>query len=344
MFKCCFSRRAGHSASASANNQTTQLESTMTQRALITGATGLLGRQVVKEFQRAGWDVKGTGFTRAKPPSILKLDLSSEAEITKTLDEVKPLVVVHCAANRFPDKCDSDPEGTRALNVAASASLARLCAARSIFLLYISTDYVFPGTEGDAPYEVDSKPNPPNLYGQTKYEGEKAVLSEMEKAGKSGWGVVLRVPVLYGEAEKPEESAVNVLMNSVWKAQEKDAVVKMDHWAIRYPTNTEDVARVCEELSTKWLSTEDKAPIPTILQFSSEDRFTKYEICELFAEILGLPLQGMQAITEGNDPNASVQRPYDCHLSSEALKDLAINVATTDFKDWWRREAKAYRK
>lgn len=105
---------------------------------------------------------------------------------------------------------------------------------------------MFPGTEGDAPYEVTSTPKPPNLYGETKHDGEKAVLAKYEAAGKAGWGVVLRVPVLYGEAESPAESAVNVLMNSVWKAQETDAGVKMDHWAIRYPTNTEDVGRVCQ--------------------------------------------------------------------------------------------------
>jgi S-adenosylmethionine synthetase len=264
------------------------------------------------------------------------------------------------AANRFPDKCDKDPEGTIALNVAASASLAKLCAASSIILIYISTDYVFPGTEGDAPYEVTSTPKPPNLYGETKLGGEKAVLEEYERASKKGWGVVLRVPVLYGEAESPAESAVNVLMDAVWKAQEGNAV-KMDHWALRYPTNTEDVARVCQgpsaqspvwnlltfpalDLATKFLETEDKAKLPTILQFSSEDKFTKYEICQLFGEIMGLPLDGMEANTEGNDPKASVQRPYDCHLSSRALKDLGINTATMDFTGWWRREARAYRK
>jgi len=57
---------------------------------------------------------------------------------------------------------------------------------------------------------------------------------------------VLRVPVLYGEASSPAESAVNVLMDAVWKAQEKGASVKMDHWAIRYPTNTEDIGRVLQ--------------------------------------------------------------------------------------------------
>ncbi|KAH9223141.1 putative methionine adenosyltransferase 2 subunit beta [Leptodontidium sp. 2 PMI_412] len=316
----------------------------MAKTALITGATGLLGRQVLKGFNGAGWDAKGTGFTRASPPTILKLDLGSEADVAATLEQVKPQVVVHCAANRFPDKCDSDPAGTIALNVEASATLARLCAASSTLLIYISTDYVFPGTEGDAPYEATSAPKPPNLYGETKWEGEKAVLAEYEKAGKGGLGVVLRVPVLYGEANTPAESAVNVLIDAVWKAQEKGASVKMDHWAIRYPTNTEDVGRVVKDVATKYLSTDDKTSLPKILQFSSEDKMTKYEICEIFAEIMGLPLDGMVANTEGNDPNASVQRPYDCHLSTKVLKDIGVPVATQDFKGWWRREARAYRK
>jgi S-adenosylmethionine synthetase len=140
------------------------------------------------------------------------------------------------------------------LNVAATRALAKLCAFYSIVLIYISSDYVFPGTEGDAPYEVTSEPKPPNLYGETKLAGEKAVLEEYGNAkGSSGWGVVLRVPVLYGEAESPAESAINVLMDAVWKAQEKDSSIKMDHWAIRYPTNTEDVARVCEGTSSSQL-------------------------------------------------------------------------------------------
>ena len=63
-------------------------------------------------------------------------------------------------------------------------------------MIYISTDYVFPGKPGEAPYDVDAEPSPPNLYGQTKLDGEKAMLEEMKKAGKEGWGVVMRVPVL----------------------------------------------------------------------------------------------------------------------------------------------------
>ena len=70
---------------------------------------------------------------------------------------------------------------------------------------------------------------------------------------------------------------------------------------------------------------------------------TKYEIVERFADIMGLPLTGIEADTQGNDPNAAVQRPYDSHLSTKALRDLGINVSTMDFTDWWRREVKASR-
>jgi S-adenosylmethionine synthetase len=71
---------------------------------------------------------------------------------------------------------------------------------------------------------------------------------------------------------------------------------------------------------------------------------TKYEICELFAEIMGLSIEKMVPNTEGNDPNAKVQRPYDCHLSTRALRELGINVSTMEFKGWWRREVRAFRK
>jgi dTDP-4-dehydrorhamnose reductase len=112
-------------------------------------------------------------------------------------------------------------------------------------LIYISTDYVFSGKMGEAPYEADATTGPTNLYGQTKLDGEHAVLDEFTAAGKNGLGVVLRVPVLYGPATTPSESAVNVLMDVVQKAQDEEPKTKMDHWALRYPTNTEDVARVC---------------------------------------------------------------------------------------------------
>lgn len=271
------------------------------QTVLVTGATGLLGRQVLRAFARRDWTAKGSGYSRADGASILKIDLASSEEVEKALDAVKyvrtwtlsptsfwvleltcsaglewwfivrdqqvafSMLFCHLiysspnshfsgctgAANRFPDKVDKDPEGTRKLNVEASRDLAKLCAERNTLLIYISTDYVFSGKPGEAPYEADAPTGPTNLYGQTKLDGEHAVLEAYKAAGKENLGVILRVPVLYGDADLPSESAVNVLMDVLWKAQQGEKVT-MEHWALRYPTNTEDVGRVCHGKSSYW--------------------------------------------------------------------------------------------
>ncbi|OJD21778.1 dTDP-4-dehydrorhamnose reductase [Blastomyces percursus] len=327
----------------------------MPQTALITGATGLLGRQVLNAFQRdsANWKVFGQGFSRAtgtgtgmgagtaaadSEVEIVKADLLDEDSLVTLLERTKPNVVVHCAANRFPDKCEQNPAAARKINVAATQSLAQATSTRSILLIYISTDYVFPGRPGEAPYAASAQTDPPNIYGETKRDGEVAVL---EQTRESGLGVVLRVPVLYGPAKQNSESAVNVLVDAVWKAQDAGARIKVDDWAIRYPTHTADVGRVCRDIAVKYLS-KAGAPgvpgqlkvLPRILQFSSEDRMTKYQICQKLAEILGVPLPGMIPVREGLKLG-EVQRPYDTHLSTEELKRIGIEVGTQSFEAWW---------
>lgn len=70
----------------------------MTQTAVITGASGFLGRKVFQAFNRAGWNVVGTAYSRANPPTLLKVDLSEQAAVETLLDEVKyghpPLTLV----------------------------------------------------------------------------------------------------------------------------------------------------------------------------------------------------------------------------------------------------------
>ncbi|KAG8443993.1 hypothetical protein GDO86_009249 [Hymenochirus boettgeri] len=108
------------------------------------------------------------------------------------------------------------------------------------FLIYISSDYVFDGTS--PPYREDSMPNPMNLYGKTKLEGERAVLKNHEGA------VVLRVPVLYGDIEKISESAVTILFE---KVQFSNKLANMDNWLQRFPTYVKDVASVCLQLTER---------------------------------------------------------------------------------------------
>ena len=171
---------------------------------------------------------------------------------------------------------------------------------------------------------------------------------------------MLRVPVLYGTVEpdaNDKESAVNVLMDVLWKSQDKlDASasekIKMDDWAIRYPTNTADVGRVCRDIARLWLgvlASENKfgrEQLPSILQFSAEEKMTKFEICKVFGEIMGLSVDGLVADRSAEEemrrPGAT-QRPFDCHLDTGELRRLGIEVECARFEDWWRRECRAFR-
>ncbi|PVI00458.1 NAD(P)-binding protein [Periconia macrospinosa] len=313
---------------------------------LVTGASGLLGKQVREVFEIDRWKAVGTALNRIDPPEIVSLDILDAKQVERVLDEVKPDVVVHCAANRFPDSCSSDPKAAKALNVDASRSLAEATIARGAVFIYISTDYVFPGTKGEAPYTISSTPDPPNVYGQTKLDGEKAVLDAAKNVGAKNKVVVLRVPILYGKCDEPHASAVNVLMSQLWAAQkiEQGKKIKVDDYALRFPTNTSDVGRVCRDIASLYMDTSNaNRDLPDILHFSSEDQMTKWQMVQTFADIMGLPLDGMEPFKPDDAEIEGVKRPYDCHLDTSALKELNIDVGTVDFRTWWRMEVGAFR-
>jgi S-adenosylmethionine synthetase len=151
--------------------------------------------------------------------------------------------------------------------------------------------------------------------------------------------VILRVPVLYGSCDEPKESAVNVLMSQLWAAQklkDGDSKIKVDDYALRFPTNTADVARVCRDLSKLYTDPSNaQRELPKILQFSSEDQMTKWGIVKTFSEIMGLPLDNLEPFKPDEASTSGVKRPFDCHLDTSALKELNIDVSTTNFQAWW---------
>ena len=173
----------------------------MNKRVLITGASGLLGRAIVKEFTQSenGWEVLGLAYSRAKG-ALRKVDLKSKDEVDSVVEEFKPSIVIHSAAERRPDVVEKKEEETKMLNVDATRTIAEASAKANAFFLYISTDYVFDGT--NPPYKPTDKPNPLNKYGQSKLDGENVTLEFLPRSG------VLRVPILYGPVEHIHESAV----------------------------------------------------------------------------------------------------------------------------------------
>eukprot|EP01027_Heterolobosea_sp_BB2_P013400 GEZU01019332.1.p1 GENE.GEZU01019332.1~~GEZU01019332.1.p1 ORF type:complete len:229 (+),score=42.13 GEZU01019332.1:67-753(+) len=150
-----------------------------TTKVLVTGASGLLGRAVLRELQNYVDQFKVIGVARTRfdeSKGIFKLDLTDENAVDQfIISQHQPDVIVHCAAERQPDICRNKPEQAKKINVDATEYIAK--AAQKLgktWCIYISTDYVFDGT--NPPYYPSSAPNPLNEYGVSKYEGEKIIL------------------------------------------------------------------------------------------------------------------------------------------------------------------------
>jgi dTDP-4-dehydrorhamnose reductase len=153
-------------------------------RWLVTGAAGMLGRDLVTVLLSRGELV--TGLARAE------LDITDAAAVSAALARWRPEVVVNCAAWTAVDDAEVRQDAALAVNGQGAACLAAACAARAITLVHISTDYVFEGN-GSSPYREDDEPAPRTAYGRTKLAGEQAVLSL-----HAGASYVLRTAWLYG--------------------------------------------------------------------------------------------------------------------------------------------------
>ncbi|KAL5460367.1 hypothetical protein EMCRGX_G033813 [Ephydatia muelleri] len=98
-----------------------------TKRVLVTGASGLLGREVLKQFKDRGWNATGLAYSRAEEAGLVRVDLRDKVEVERALSDSSPTVVVHCAAERRPDVVDTQKEAVLLLNVTATDQLAKLC-------------------------------------------------------------------------------------------------------------------------------------------------------------------------------------------------------------------------
>ncbi len=148
---------------------------TMSQRIVITGAGGMVGRVLAGQAARQGREV--LTLTSAQ------CDITDPAAPERFVAAGD--VVVNCAAYTQVDRAEADPDRAHAVNSVGAENVAHACARAGAELVHISTDYVFSGDFGGAeprPYELDDEPGPLGVYGRTKLAGEFAVLAAMPDA------------------------------------------------------------------------------------------------------------------------------------------------------------------
>jgi len=138
-------------------------------RVLVTGATGQVGRALLKCAPAPGVEVMSLGRG--------DLDFTDVSAIVRTISDLQPAVVINAAAYTAVDLAESQQGLAYAVNSVAVAALARACAERRARLVHVSTDFVFDGALG-RPYLPGDVPSPLSVYGASKLDGELHIAAQ----------------------------------------------------------------------------------------------------------------------------------------------------------------------
>ncbi|EGW37813.1 dTDP-4-dehydrorhamnose reductase [Desulfosporosinus sp. OT] len=216
-------------------------------KVLVTGVAGQLGHDVMNELEKRGYVGIGSDIAPAycgvadgsavTTMSYVQMDITDKAAVEKTITEMNPDVVVHCAAWTAVDMAEDDDkvEKARAINAGGTEKIAKVCKKLKCKMVYISTDYVFDG-QGSEPWQPDCKDYKPlNVYGQTKLEGELAVSGNLNKY------FIVRIAWVFGVNGN---NFIKTMLN-VGKTHDTVRVVKDQ---IGTPTYTYDLARLLVDM------------------------------------------------------------------------------------------------
>ena len=162
-------------------------------KALVLGAGGLLGSNVVHAANARQWEVIGTYHTTEPSlrTELYELDVRDTDRFEELVGRIEPEAVINCTAMTDVDGCEGNAERARAINGRAPGDVAMVCNENDVAFTHVSTDYVFDGNT-ETPYEESDQPNPIQTYGESKLSGEKAVVDAHENP------LLVRLSFVYG--------------------------------------------------------------------------------------------------------------------------------------------------
>lgn len=202
-------------------------------KVLVTGVTGQLGFDVMRVLRGRG--ANAVGATRSEMP------LNDPARARAFVSETRPDAVIHCGAYTAVDRAEDEQSLCHTINGTATGEIAAACEEIGAKLIYISTDYVFPGT-GEKFYETDDETSPCNVYGASKLAGESAVRDAMA----SGRFFIVRISWVFGAHGK------NFIRTILGLARTRDALTVVDD-QIGSPTYTADLAELLADMAeSEW--------------------------------------------------------------------------------------------
>ena len=216
-------------------------------KVFVTGVGGQLGHDIINELYKQGHQGVGSDIapqysgisdgSAVTTAPYFPMDITDPASVEQTLSQVKPDVVIHCAAWTAVDAAEDEENipKVRTINATGTQNIANVCKKLDCKMVYISTDYVFDG-QGDTPWQPDCKDYKPlNVYGQTKLEGELAVVNTLSKF------FIVRIAWVFGLNG-------NNFIKTMLKLSEKYDTLRVVCDQIGTPTYTLDLSRLLVDM------------------------------------------------------------------------------------------------
>ena len=264
-------------------------------RVLVTGVRGLLGAAIEQAFRD----------TQLYAYGHRELDVTSEPAVAVAFADVRPDVVINCAAYNDVDRAEGDSVAALRANAFAVLNLARAAQDAHATLVHYSTDFVFDG-ETDRPYHEDDPPNPHGVYATSKLVGEWF-------AADATRTYVLRVESLFGRPgpSGARPGSLGTIVDRI--RSESEVPVFVDRTVS--PTYTTDVAQATRALVDRGLAFGTYHCV-------NAGSATWLEIAQEAARRLDRPLRA-KPLTLAT-ANLKAPRPRYCALSSERLASAGI--------------------
>ena len=302
-------------------------------RVFVTGVGGQLGHDVVNELDRRAHEAIGSdiqavysgvndGSAVTSAPYV-QMDITDEAAVRRTIEELKPDVIIHCAAWTNVDGAEApeNREKVHQINAVGTENIAKAAKAVDAKMVYISTDYVFDG-QGTRPWEPDDKCYAPlNVYGRSKLDGELAVSRILEKY------FIVRIAWVFGLNGK---NFIKTMIN-VGKTHDTVRVVNDQ---IGTPTYTLDLARLLVDM----VETEKYG----YYHATNEGGYISwYDFCCEFYKQYGLKTTVIPVTTAEYGLSVAA-RPFNSRLEKKKLAEAGFKPlpAWQDAVDRYLKEAK----
>lgn len=284
------------------------------RKALILGANGLLGQNLVRVFAEDYETLACATHPESRAPRVgvqyVRCDITSRDEIKKLVKNFIPNYIVNAAAFTDVDGSETKREECWRVNATAVGYLAEAAKSIDARLVHVSTDYIFDGTA--APYNEENRPEPLGYYGKAKLAGENALA-----ASKANYAIG-RTMVLYGVGQNLRLNFVTWLIGQL--RERKEVRIVNDQYG--NPTLASELAAALRKLA------ESKAS--GVFHLSGAEIVSRYAFALAVARVFALDEKLIHPVTTA-DLKQAAKRPMNSGFDiSKAQRELGVNMSNVE--------------